>query len=40
MARLCRLAPKVVVSSGKFMRVIILPLREKIALVERRKEVE
>jgi hypothetical protein len=40
MARRRQLAPKVVVSSGKFVRVVILPLREKIALVERRKVVE
>jgi hypothetical protein len=33
-------SPKVVVSSEKFVRVVILPLREKIALVERRKVVE
>jgi hypothetical protein len=29
MARRCRLAPKVVVSSWKFVRAVILPLREK-----------
>jgi hypothetical protein len=29
MARCRRLAPKVVVSSGKFVRALILPLREK-----------
>jgi hypothetical protein len=40
MARHRRLTPKVVVSSGKFVRVVILPLREKIVLVERRKVVE
>jgi hypothetical protein len=40
MARCCRLAPKVVVSSGKFVRAVILPHREKIILVERRKVVE
>jgi hypothetical protein len=28
------------VSGGKFLRVMILPHREKITLVERRKEVE
>jgi hypothetical protein len=29
MARRCRLAPKVVVSSQKFVRVVILPHHEK-----------
>jgi hypothetical protein len=29
MARLHRLAPKVVVSNAKFVRVVILPLHEK-----------
>jgi hypothetical protein len=29
MARRRRLGPKVVVSSGKFVRAVILPLREK-----------
>jgi hypothetical protein len=29
-----------VVSSGKFVRVVILPLSEKITLVERRKVLE
>jgi hypothetical protein len=38
MARRRRLSPKVVASSWKFVRVVILPLREKnITLVERRK---
>jgi hypothetical protein len=40
MARRRRLAPKVVVSSGNFVRAVILPLRRKIVLVERRKVVE
>jgi hypothetical protein len=29
MARRCWLAPKVVVSNGKFVRIVILPLRGK-----------
>jgi hypothetical protein len=39
-ARCRRLAPKVVVSKNKFVRVVILPLVKKIALLERRKLVE
>jgi hypothetical protein len=39
MARRRRIAPKVVVSSGKFVRAVILPLRGK-DLVETRKAIE